>query len=128
MVLVPSLHADIVMGDFLMATRTSENNARVLSVCQVRSILSPTNLEVTWWVVASGDVPPLCPTRYHNLSQCKIIEVIEEPSPEELPVEDITDLAFVFHAETLETIYTDCAGMTRFFFTRFCRNINGLSK
>ena len=115
MVVVPSLNADILPGDFLMGVRTSENNARVLSVCQVKSILSPTNLEVTWWVVASSDIPPLCPTRYHILSQCKIIEVIEEPSPEELPVEDITDLAFVFHAETLETIYTDCAGMTRVF-------------
>ena len=57
MVVVPSLNADIHTGDFLMATRKSENNARVLSVCQVKSILSPANLEVTWWVVASGDVP-----------------------------------------------------------------------
>ena len=106
MVAVPSLNADIVPGDYLMAVRASENNARVLSVCKVKTILSPNKFEVTWWVVAcSGDVPPLCTTRFSTLGRCKITELIEDSSLVKLPVEDVTDLAFVFHTETLETLY-----------------------
>ncbi len=99
MVLITSIWADILPGDFLIAVRVpSENRGfRGPVVCQVQSINAPDKLNVIWWV--QPDVPPyLSDTVYENVHRCKNKELLKEGTVYTIHVDSMLDVAFVFHA------------------------------
>ncbi len=117
MVLIRSLGADILPGDFLLAHRNQVYSSLPV-VCQVKKELSPHHLEVVWWV-ESSTAPPLCPETFENLHRCRGREVFEDlSSMTSLHHDDVADIAFVFTADLLEHFWIDVAGMNHVFFTR----------
>jgi hypothetical protein len=83
---------------------------------------------VTWWLTLdelreegySETPPPPALSDYSNLLKCQIKEVCELHSAMvETKINDIIDIAFIFHADTLEKEFINCAGMTRVYFTRY---------
>jgi len=63
-----------------------------------------------------------------NLVKSRVKEVVEDcASIDTINVGDIIDVAFVFHANTLEKEYVNCAGMSRVFFTCYQLINGGLS-
>ena len=70
-------------------------------------------------------VPLLSAQTHRNVQLCKIVEVTERVlSISEISTNLVTDLAFVFHADTLENDLVDCAGMSRVFYTRYKYDCN----
>lgn len=124
MIVVPSLNTIITIGDFLLASKAA--NACAPSVCVVRDIIHPDQVRVTWWLthvelVALDGVELPSPLRmesYSNLLKCHIKEVFEVCTPlVSIKIRDSHDISFVFHANTLEKEYVNCAGMKRVFYT-----------
>jgi hypothetical protein len=55
--------------------------------------------------------------------KCRLTEVIEvRSSLTTIDVNAVIDIAFVFHSNTLEHEYPNCAGMHRVFYTRYHYN------
>ncbi len=65
-------------------------------------------------------LPPLT-SEYHNyLQQCKSKEVTERMlSVSTIQAVKVKDIAFVFHADIIETDLLDVAGMARVYYTHF---------
>jgi len=83
---------------------------------------------VTWWLTLDelGDEgysetpPPPALSDYSNLLKCQIKEVCELRSEMvEINTNNIVDIAFIFHADTLEKEFINCAGVTRVYFTHY---------
>jgi hypothetical protein len=73
-------------------------------------------------------IPSLPMDVYNSLVKCRVKEVVEDcASIDTINVGDIIDVAFVFHTSTLEKEYVNCAGMSRFFYTRYQLINGGLS-
>jgi hypothetical protein len=128
MLWVPSLNAHITTGDFLAAEQEDGN---VLSVCRVISVLHPNVMRVTWWLkneeLSARQLQHLPPVdvSYNNLRKCRIKEVTERVlAIGTIQTCQVRDLAFVFHAVTLEHDIVNCAGMVNVFFTRFRYDVN----
>lgn len=128
---IPLFNAIVTVGDFLLAVRSGD--ATTPSVCVVRDVEN-NGLRVTWWLtweelVSQGNIevsPPLHVDLYGNLLKCRMMEVVEDCSTVSLiNVCDVRDLAFVFHANTLEEEFINCAGMTRVYYTRYRLCMNG---
>jgi hypothetical protein len=126
LITIPSLNCVITLGDFLLAVRG--NNALYPSVCLVREVIHPCHLRVSWWLTRDelerqGNLhipPPVGVEANSNLFKCRVKEAFEDCRTLALiNVRDVKDLAFVFHADTLEKQYVNCAGMTRVYFTRY---------
>jgi hypothetical protein len=120
MVVVRSLAAEVVPGDFLLVRRR-DDVAIVESVCQVIRGIHEYNLEVMWWSSPSPE-RSLCPERFENLQRCKAVEL--EPSLASTNVihhDDVVEVVFIFSAEFLEDVWVDFAGITNVYFTR-CMN------
>jgi len=92
----------------------------------MQEVVSPEDVRVSWWLTrkemeSQGIVdlpPPVSSDAFTNLIKCQIKEVIEDFSTvSQITVFHVLDLAFVFHANILETQYLNCAGMVRVFFT-----------
>jgi hypothetical protein len=112
MVVVASLGADIVPGDFVVAKKHSSSNG----VCRVRCIVLPKSFEVEWWKEKMNS-PPICPTAYQNIIRSRLRELSPaESATSVIHSNDVVDVAFVFSAEVLENMWTDLAGMTKVFF------------
>jgi hypothetical protein len=121
---IPSLNCIVTSGDFLLARRTADHLCP--SVCVMQEVVSPEDVRVSWWLTreemeSQGIVdlpPPVSSDAFTNLIKCQIKEVIEDFSTvSQITVFHVLDLAFVFHANILETQYLNCAGMVRVFFT-----------
>jgi hypothetical protein len=64
--------------------------------------------------------PPLYVQSYGNLRKCGLKEVLEQGSSlSTIDFQSVVDIAFVFHANTLEHEHVNCAGMARVFYTRY---------
>lgn len=134
MILVPSLNAFVSHGDFLLALMSPE--ATNPTVCRVLGALLPDRLVVTWWMnhteASSRGImqfpPPIAIDKYVNVHKCRLTEVSEIcSSSSTIHVNDVKDIAFVFHVDTLEVDLPNCAGMCRVFYTRyFYDDENGL--
>jgi hypothetical protein len=118
MVVIRTLGADILPGDFLLAQR-NQSAPLSLAVCQVKRFLSPHQLEVVWWIEPAV-ATPLCPEKFENLLKCRVQELSKDVSSV-ICHDDVMDIAFVFSADILEELWVDVAGMTCVFFTR-CEN------
>jgi hypothetical protein len=129
MIHIPFFNTVLSMGDFLIARKTFGQ----CNVCLVKGITDQNQVQVTWWVTLdelkyNGTVvaiPSLPMDIYSNLVKCRVKEVVEDcASIDTINVSEIIDVAFVFHANTLEKEYVNCAGMSRSFFTHY-QLING---
>jgi hypothetical protein len=98
-------------------------------VCLVREVLLPQHVKVLWWLthqeaedLGFHELPaPVDLDSFSNLLKCRIKEVFDDCSSLlVINIFDIHDLAFMFHATTLEKHFVNCAGMTHVFFTRYC--------
>ncbi len=123
---VPSLNCVVTTGDFLLASRGTGDGAR-RSVCVIREVVAPQHVKVSWWLTREelesqgivGTPSPVSNDGFINLVKCQVKEVFELASTVTLHVCYIVDLAFVFHAVTLEKQFLNCAGMERVFFIRY---------
>jgi hypothetical protein len=126
--IAPSLNGAIMtVGDFVIANRR-QGSSVVRSVCVIREVEQPA-VQVSWYLTPEElrkegylELPnPLSVEDYGNLVKCRVKEVCEicSVSSASISVNDVVDLAFVFHADTLEKEYVNCAGMIRVFFTRY---------
>jgi len=86
-------------------------------------------VKVLWWLthqeaedLGFHELPaPVDLDSFSNLLKCRIKEVFDDCSSLlVINIFDIHDLAFMFHATTLEKHFVNCAGMTHVFFTRYC--------
>lgn len=119
---VPSLNCVVTTGDFLLASRGTGDGAR-RSVCVIREVVAPQHVKVSWWLTREelesqgivGTPSPVSNDGFINLVKCQVKEVFELASTVTLHVCYIVDLAFVFHAVTLEKQFLNCAGMERVF-------------
>ena len=128
MVSVESIGAGITSGDVLIATDHARGKAN--RVCRVvgtaESRTGEIELKVRWWFRQDEDdalmsiVPPLNLLEYPRLHRSRMVEVIESNQPESwIRAQDVSDLAFIFHADAVEDGTFDCIGMVRAFFVRF---------
>jgi hypothetical protein len=135
LIAVPSLNfAVVTVGNFLLAKRSP--SAPRGSVCLIREVRAA-SIKVSWWLTIEelsneGYMrlpPPLALTDYDNVLKCRIKEVCEMCSELcDISINDITDIAFVFHVDTLQRDFMNCAGMSRVYFTRYrCRRDGTLS-
>jgi hypothetical protein len=114
MVVVASLGADIVPGDFLIAKKNSSSNA----VCHVTRVVFPDRLEVEWWK-EKANAPPICPNAYQNILRYRLRELYPADScTSVIYCHSVVDVAFIFSAEVVEHVWPDLAGMTKVFFMR----------
>lgn len=121
MIWVPLLNAHITTGDFLLAEQEDSDQ---LSVCCVICVLFPDQLRVTWWLTDVENLPSL-EESFINLRKCRIREVTERIlAIGMITIFQVKDIAFVFHALTLEHDIVNCAGMNRVFFTRYRFDVN----
>jgi len=130
---IPHLNAVMMIGDFLIAAR--DGNASTIGVYIIRKVILPSNVKVTWWLthqeleggrVVRVPAPPNI-SEYSNLLQCQLNEVFEDcVSVRVISVDDIHDIAFVFHPNVLEkNLFVNCTGMSRVYFSRYCIQRNG---
>jgi hypothetical protein len=111
---IPLFNTVVSIGDFLFARRTSVQS----NVCLVKGIADCNQVLVKWWLTIDElniAIPSLPLDKYKNLVKCRVKEVVEDcTTMETINVCNIIDVAFVFHANTLEKEYVNCAGMTGF--------------
>jgi hypothetical protein len=102
-------------------------------VCQVDNIISDKELLVTWWLpddflpnaLLIENRQPLILSEHNNEYKCKFLEVTMLTSSQSvLEISSVVDVAFVFHAQTLENHWVNCAGMDKVRFTRFLIDSN----
>jgi hypothetical protein len=121
MIWIPTINAFINNGNFLLECMEDYS---LPSACHVTNVVPPPNhLRVTWWwthdtlapsFVQLEALPPLSSKNHNYLQQCKLKEVTERMLlVSMIPAVNVKDIAFVFHADILETDLLDCAGMAR---------------
>jgi hypothetical protein len=124
---IPCLDCVISAGDFLLAQKAVVNLH--LSAYIVQEVLLPHHVRVLWWLTCEEaeelsfqELPtPVHVDTFRNVVKCRIKEVFEDcSSVVVINIYAIRNLAFVFHAVTLEKKLVNCAGMTRVFFTQYC--------
>ncbi len=127
---IPCVQAYLHAGDFVLA---SPQEGAVPLVGRIMGGSTVNGIQVTWWLsrnellqIAGVEAVPLLSAQTHrNVQLCKIVEVTERVlSISEISTNLVTDLAFVFHADTLENNLVDCAGMSRVFYTRYKYDCN----
>jgi hypothetical protein len=124
MVFVESLQASLYCGDFVMAQRADRKD-----VCKILSMESPEQVKVQWWLTREdsffteqmASLPPLLDeSDYPNVKMCGITECFDISSAVSiLLIADIQDIAWVFHIDTLEHYWVNCAGMSRVFYVQY---------
>jgi hypothetical protein len=129
---IPPLNAVMTIGDFLIAAR--DGNASAIGVCIICEVILPSNVKVTWWLtcqelegrrVVRVPTPPHI-SDYSNLLKCRLNEVFEDCiGVSVISINDVHDIAFVFHLDVLEKKFVNCAGMSRVYFSRYCIQRNG---
>jgi hypothetical protein len=75
-------------------------------VCQVKLFNALDKLDMIWWV--KPDISPSLPDTYEIHPWCK--ELLEECIVYATHLDDVLDGAHVFHANRLESVWTDCTG------------------
>ncbi len=117
---------DVLPGTFLLA-KSQEYQDRLI-VCQLVQVLAPPNILVFWWleddllrgIIADDQRQSLTGLEsYSNLSRCNLKEVTKQAFAQEIDSANVQDIAFVFHADDLESQWVNCAGMKKVFFTRY---------
>ncbi len=114
MIVISSLGAAIVPGDFLIARRADCQSSMGV-VFQVRHSINDEQVEIVWWS-GRDDAPALCPVLYENLHRCRARELFEDSTTTIINPGDMIDVAFVFTADLLEQFWVDVAGMSNVFF------------
>jgi hypothetical protein len=131
LITVPTLnYAVITVGDFVISKRRCcrgaiGDSSAVRSVALVQEVQSSA-VKVTWWLTLDKlrnegyleTPPPPAMNDYSNLLKCRSKEVCELRSEmAAINTNGIVDIAFIFHADTLEKEFINCAGMNRVYFT-----------
>jgi hypothetical protein len=127
---IPCLQAFLTSGDFNLASPREDASpltSRTMEIVDVNSIW------VTWWLAKSDvslieglePIPPLHAETHHNLQPCKNVEVTERVlSVSLISTYLVKHSAFIFHADVLQYDISDCARMSRVFFTHYKYDAN----
>ncbi len=94
-IVVEQFPAMLSTGDFVITVRGEGRG-----VCQLLAVEFPQLVKVQWWL-----------TPYDNFFMFCITECFEAFSAVSYSVNDVIDLGFVFHVDSLEHHWVNCAGM-----------------